>query len=314
MKVIKPKVFLPSDIDSVVVVPSDTPWSSGASYVVGSIVVYGNYEVIALVNNVNVDPNVSSDGVSGAPNTWRVIGYINKYKFLDSQVSTQTVSSGNTSILQIQSELIPPSRSINAAALMNIEGAPINGVQFNLTVGSTFYPNIASIVYDDITDWYKYFYGQPSYRKNVVFSNLPPALSENYSFFIQLTNDAALDITPKIGTLILGNLVTLGETQYGAKLGIVDYSRKETDDFGTTTFVRRNFSKRVSCSFSVLNSQLLSVQRILEELRATPCVWIAADGDYFEEASTFLGFYRDFSIDIAYPSHSLCSIEIEGLT
>jgi len=41
-------------------------------------------------------------------------------------------------------------------------------------------------------------------------------------------------------------------------------------------------------------------------------VWIGADDDRFSPL-TMLGFYRDFNIDIAYPEHSLCRLEIEGL-
>jgi len=53
------------------------------------------------------------------------------------------------------------------------------------------------------------------------------------------------------------------------------------------------------------------VKRLLSQYRATPIVYIGADA----YASTILyGYYKDFSIDIAYPTISICSLELEGLT
>jgi len=60
------------------------------------------------------------------------------------------------------------------------------------------------------------------------------------------------------------------------------------------------------------NTKLNKVQRVLADLRATPCAWIGTDVAGYEPL-TLYGFYRDFSIDVAYPTTSYCSLEIEGL-
>ena len=46
-------------------------------------------------------------------------------------------------------------------------------------------------------------------------------------------------------------------------------------------------------------------------LRATPVLWIGSESF---ESLTVYGFYKEFSIDIAYPTVSYCSLTIEGLT
>ncbi|NBS93785.1 MAG: hypothetical protein EBT27_08685, partial [Betaproteobacteria bacterium] len=81
---------------------------------------------------------------------------------------------------------------------------------------------------------------------------------------------------------------------------------------GRTTFTRRAFSKRMSGQFMVANDRINSVQRILADLRAVPSVYIGSEDAQYAPLVVY-GFYRDFSIDIAYPTTSLCRIEVEGL-
>jgi hypothetical protein len=119
--------------------------------------------------------------------------------------------------------------------------------------------------------------------------------------------------TAKCGTLIAGGVYVLGDTLPGPTAGIVDYSRKDTDAFGVTTFTRRAYSKRMTARLMLARAQLNKVQRVLADLRATPCAWLATETAGFEPLTMF-GYYRDFSIDVAYPDTSFCSLEIEGLT
>ena len=64
-------------------------------------------------------------------------------------------------------------------------------------------------------------------------------------------------------TLVVGTAYTLGDTRYGAKLNIIDYSRKETDAFGVTTFVRRAFSKRITATLRLPTGQINKIQQVL---------------------------------------------------
>ena len=57
--------------------------------------------------------------------------------------------------------------------------------------------------------------------------------------------------------------------------------------------------------------QVDAVQKFLAGIRATPAIW-QGDGDY--AALWIYGFYKDFSLTIAYPTISNLSLEIEGLT
>ena len=113
------------------------------------------------------------------------------------------------------------------------------------------------------------------------------------------------------GEMVFGTQLDLGTTQYGARLGIKDYSVKQRDDFGNMTVIERNYSKRTTFLVMMDNNYIDYFFSLLASYRATPIVWIGSE----QYTSThLLGFYIDFSIEIAYPTVSLCSIEIESLT
>jgi hypothetical protein len=55
-------------------------------------------------------------------------------------------------------------------------------------------------------------------------------------------------------------------------------------------------------------SAIDDVHRTLAAIRATPVLWIGSES--FESLTVF-GFYKEFSIDLAYPTVSYCSLTIE---
>lgn len=104
--------------------------------------------------------------------------------------------------------------------------------------------------------------------------------------------------------------IDIGVTGAKPTISLIDYSRRETDDFGVTTVVRRGFALQMSVRIKVDTDQVDAVQRQLAALRATPADWIA---DERFDSLSFRGFYKDFSIDIAIPPVSYCTLTVEGL-
>lgn len=105
--------------------------------------------------------------------------------------------------------------------------------------------------------------------------------------------------------------IDLGTTEAAPTIGIVDFSRRVTDDFGVTTVVERGFARRMSVRLVLPSDQVDSVQQQLAEIRATPALWVA--DERFEWLS-FEGFYREFELDLALPPVSYCTLTVEGLT
>lgn len=117
----------------------------------------------------------------------------------------------------------------------------------------------------------------------------------------------------EVGSVLTGYSTTIGKTQYGVKAGIVDYSKKESDEFGNVSIVERPYSKRMQGDVYVNNYDLNKVQRFLYNIRATPVLWMASDNPELVEVSYVYGFYKDFSTTISYPDVSMCNLDIEGL-
>ena len=160
----------------------------------------------------------------------------------------------------------------------------------------------------EIFDWYQYFFEPSVQLGSVVMTDIPPYSTS----YVTITLSGAAGSTVECGGCIFGTFYALGTAEYGATAGIIDYSRKETDDYGTTTFVRRAFSRRMVVNLMLPTAQVAKLQRILSDLRATPAMWIGSDDVTYTPLQVY-GFYRDFQIDIAYPTQSYCSLEIEGL-
>ena len=110
--------------------------------------------------------------------------------------------------------------------------------------------------------------------------------------------------------IVDGSAIELGTTEAQPTVSIIDYSRRETDDFGVTTVVKRGFARRMSVRLKVATDQVDALQRRLADLRAQPVEWIA---DARFESLSFVGFYNEFSIDLAIPPVSFCTLTVEGL-
>ena len=107
-----------------------------------------------------------------------------------------------------------------------------------------------------------------------------------------------------------GAVIDIGTVEAAPTIGIIDYSRRETDVFGVTTVVPRSFARLMSVRVKVATNRVDDLQRQLAALRATPATWIA---DERFDSLRIEGFYKDFSIDLAIPPVSYCTLTIEGL-
>lgn len=295
MQLLKPVDFLESHLISSNAVEAYAAYSSGTTYAKDDYVDYGTHIYISLVNsNLNHQPDIS-------PTFWLLVGPDNKHAMFDNQVNTQTTSSSPLTVV------VKPLTYINSLYFGNLEADAIRVTITDNGIGANVYDSgIVSLVETIITDWYMYFYESSTYKQELILTDIPPYL--NAVITMQLTGSA----TVKIGNFVYGNIYDLGMTQYGAASGIRDFSVKTTDDYGNTTFVERAFSKRMQASIMTPSVQLPAVYKLLSEVRAKPSVWIGSQDSNYSSLVVY-GFYKDFNIDISYPSYALCSLEVEGL-
>lgn len=295
MRVIKPVTFDPAThLVSSTAVESAAAWASGTTYAKDAVVDYlTNYWISLVNNNTGHQPDTS-------PTQWALVGPDNTHAMFDEQVSTATSSTSPLTVV-----LTPG--AVNAIALLGLVGEQVVVTVTDGSGGPVVYTRTVSLDGTLIADWYQYFYEPYVQIAEVVLTDLVPLSTAELT--VSLTGTGTIEI----GNLSFGTQYQIGDAEYGAGLGIIDYSKKETDEFGVTTFVRRDFSKRLSARLMLDNGQINRVSRLLSDLRATPAVWILADDSQYQ-AGTVYGFFRDFNVEIAYPVQSFVSLEIEGLT
>jgi len=295
MKVIKPVIFdAATHLVSSTAVEAYAAYNPATTYAKDAFVDYGTFIYQSLVNsNTGNQPDIS-------PTQWVLIGPDNTHAMFDDQTSTATSS---TSPLTV----VLDTGLCNSLGLLGLVGSQVVVTVKDDTAGNTVYSRTVSLDGTFIYDWYQYFFEPYVQIGEVVLTDLPPYLTAELT--VSLTGTGTI----QIGTLTWGTQYDIGDAEYGAGLGIIDYSKKETDEFGVTTFVRRDFSKRLTARLMLPNNQLNRVQRVLADLRAQPAIWVTSDVADLAPLTVY-GFFRDFAIEVAYPTESFCTLEIEGLT
>ena len=295
MKLLKPITFDATQLLSSNAVETYATWSSATTYAKDAFVDYGTHIYQSLVNsNLNHTPDVS-------PTYWQLVGPDNTHAMFDNQVSTQTTSSSPL-IVEVE-----PQTSINALAFLNLDAEQLDIEVYDGTNPTPVYTNNIDLDDTIILDWYDYFFEPFNFAQDVVLTDIPSYLNCTVKMTLSKSTGDVF-----IGNFIYGNVYTIGLTDYGTSVGIKDYSVKETDEFGNTTFVERAYSRRLNAPVTIYKNKMQQVNRLLSEVRAVPCVWIGSeDSDY--KSTIVFGFYRDFSIEIAYPTFNRMNLEIEGL-
>lgn len=294
MRVIKPVVITAAQlIGSSVAESEHAAYAAGTSYALGARVVY-LHKIWESVQTPNTGHEPGTDALY-----WAETGPTNRWSMFDTEISTVTSAPLSLSVT------IAPGL-VNSLALLEIDGAHVKVVVRDGSGGPIVYEYEQSLDGSTVYDWLQYFYEPFIAVHEVVLTNLP--LYGNAHITVTITSAG----TVNVGTLAAGMSTYLGDVEHGASAGIIDYSRKDTSDIGVTKFVRRKFSKRMSVRMMVDNYALNNLQRTIADLRATPCVWVGVDSTGYAPLTIF-GFYRDFSIDVAYPTKSYCNLEIEGL-
>ena len=296
MKVVKPTTLTAAMLVSTDAAETYSAWNAATAYVLDDIVLRTTTERLyqrLVAGTTATAPE--SDTVN-----WLDIGPSNKWAMFDGEISTATTKSTSLTVV------LKPGY-VNSLALFGLVGSNLAVTVRDALAGNIVYTLSQDLDGTIIADWYQYFFEPVVQLAELVLTDLPPYGDAHITVVLTGTG------TVECGICLVGTFYPLGDTQYGASVGIIDYSRKETDAFGVTTFVRRAYSKRMSAKLMLDNVQMNKVQRVLADLRATPCAWIGA-GDVTYAPLQVYGFYKDFSIEVAYPTASYCSLEVEGLT
>jgi len=261
------------------------------------------YESVSDSNTLNYPP---LDVLETVPN-WLDLGYDNTWKAFDEIINSQSQYNG------VFTYQFTPGQIIDSIAFMNLENIasirvvstdPIEGVVYDYTkeLVSTSISGVSAVV-----DWYTYFFSTILYIDAFALTDLPPYYAAVIDVTITYIGDESI---AKVGEIVLGLQANFGDTLYAPAIGIHDYSIKDTDDFGNSIITERPYSRTMDCDVKILNADIAEVNRLLIGYRTQPLVWIGSES---YQSLLVYGYFRDYSIVIAYPAYAICTIEIEGL-
>lgn len=235
-----------------------------------------------------------------SPDWWIYVSVTNPRLMFDQSVTSQTERADSIDV-SLQTVGRNP-----CLTLLNVSAAQVHVEMIDVLDG-TVYDKTFSLVSDSgIHDWYGYFFEPVVRLQDLTVLDMPSYASPVVN--VTLSADGE---TVKCGALLLGAPTDVGGTEYGATVGIQDFSVKQQDDFGNYSIVQRNYRKTATFTVIIDAVRVDTLEALLAALRATPTIYIGTD----QYASTAIyGFFKDFTIEIAYATESVLSIEIEGLT
>jgi hypothetical protein len=236
---------------------------------------------------------------STSPLYWKEAQPSNRWAMFDTEISTATQTTGDSTTT------VGPGRRVNAITLHGLVGNSVTITQRN-QAGTQLYQKTKTLRASP-AGWYEYFFAERNQVSDLVFDDLLLVAGGQIDIEIMGTACACNGVT-------IGTRHDIGQLQFGAQTSIIDYSRKTTTAEGVQSFKQGRYSKRISGQLMQEKGQYNATTALLESVRATPCVWVGAPTDADYAPLTVLGFYRDFSITVSYPTHHLCSIEIESVT
>lgn len=268
---------------------------AGTTYAAGALVQFdrSRYQSLQAANTGHT-PDVS-------PTWWARLGPVNQWAMFDDQVSTQTVQASGPLRVALQAG------AMDSLAVLGVDADRVRLVVQDGAGGPVVYDQEQGMAAEAVASWFDYFFNDPTFRRTqALFSGIPP-------FGASVASLTFSGSQVKVGHVSYGRVRSLGGLRYGARAGIKDFSRKDTDDFGVTTFVRRANSKYLTGTLEVEKVAINQAHNLLTSLTATPVVWIGSEDAYYSDTLLVFGFFRDFYCSIDYPTMAIYSLEIEGL-
>lgn len=251
----------------------------------------------SAIDNNSTDP---LNPAAGHEDDWILVGSTDRWKMFDQSPQSATTAADTMTITYA------PGEYINAMAALEVDAANIT-VQGFIELTQEIYSETFSMISDEgILDYEPYFFWPVERKTELYINDLPPFLEA--SWIVTFDSTAGEDVS--CGVLQFGREIVLGNTAWGPRVGIEDYSIKQVDDFGQATILERAYNRTGEFTLKLTPPQVDVAHRRLTTLRAKPVVW-APDQTY---GSTLIyGFVSDFAVEIAGPTMSYANLSIKGL-
>ncbi len=258
-------------------------------------VVYKDYIWKAVIDN---PPDIPSD-VSVNWVKWSVS---NKYAAIDEKSHTVTTKNGGDIVMVMQWA---------AYDSLVLGGVISSGVDIKISDHSdpTFQnPVFTHTEHSDarhcVTGWYQYFnVGRQCPVKSTTADTIDTliAIPPNIIGFIELTfHQSSISNLTSVGLVLAGMGYYIGCTMFPVGIGIEDFSRYETDEWGTTKLVRRDNRKTRLFKTWVKQIDILRIEDyIATNLLGQSVLVVGDESDHsIFHNMLILGYIQDFDVSM----------------
>lgn len=241
---------------------------------------------------------------------WAKMGSTNKWAQFDPYTNTATtgieVAGGGTEIswsMRID--------SAGTIAFFNLVARDLSLV-VRADDGTVLWSKDVVITPNTSSSWFSYFYGgQAEQTPQDLFYILPRNLFGNI-LDVVISSPG----TCTLGMFRFGYNTYIGTTLYEPKVGIVDYSKKTTNDYGDTTLSVGAYKKYCNIDVSLEQSDIDKVFSRLASFRGRGVVVVADNSDAEEQqlqSMLLYGFLNDWYVNHKSINHTVCTVEVTGL-
>ena len=299
------KVLIPIDITADVLVSTTIPpdtrpaWVSGANYAQGDVRIYDWRVYERLGAGAGTTPPPQDD------NNWLDLGPTNDRAMFDDVVGT--VSRGDSPLTVV---LRPGGAS--SVGFIGAEGRDIRAVMTDREGpdAQVVFDKTVSLDASPIFTVYDWFFADYEPLQDGVITGLPEYFRSGL---------LTITITATAGQAAVGvckpcRTLEVGDTAWGARVGILDFGEKVRDRFGNYSYRQGEWAKTGTLETELPTQRFAAVYRALARLKGKPVFIVGGDEVPGYEPLTAYGVYKDFSIAVPYRQNVLCSLEYEGMT
>lgn len=157
---------------------------------------------------------------------------------------------------------------------------------------------------EDVFDW---FFRATEFLTSVVLTDLPSQFTDCELTITLNTNNGMAGV----GVIKPGEVIDIGNTRMGAKVGIVSRNKLNENKFGNLQVVRIANSKKGSFAVTSDASRFNLIYRLLKQLDGILCIFVGTSTTGYEEMAMY-GLFTDFYLVVEYKKKNLCALEVKG--
>jgi hypothetical protein len=299
MKVIPSTTVTESMVVSTNVAEDDAPeYDALTTYATGERVILAAQH---KVYESAIDSNLGNDPAAGNGTNWIEVYATKPWRVFDDTATAVVEQAGTISYT------IAPQQLVRGVALIGVSAlvATVKVLDGSDVVMATETMYLAD--YSEMVDALAMVLVEPKQKEIAVFEKV--ICQPGHKLEITIGNGSG-----QVGVreIVIGDSFTVGISQFGAEVGIDDYSDSSRDDYGNLTIVQRGYSDTVRIPVAVRTDDVARVKRRLTALRARYALYyFTADGNDF--GTTIYGKFKSLKLNLSGPQYSEYDVEIEGI-